>query len=165
MAPSEALLRDDHATLWDSGKVVSEQSVHLAYAGKPLASHAACWWKVRVWDQDAKVSEWSTPARWTMGLLDAEDWSARWIGLDGGEESDEPFTVLKASLLDLVPRRQPAIGRRSRTRFFRRTVHLPEGRRVARPIWSATADDAFVAFVNGRSVGCGRSWAELNCSM
>ena len=89
VAPSEALLADDKETLWDSGKVGSDQSLHVAYGGKALASHASCWWKVRVWDQDSKVSAWSVPARWTMGMLDAKDWSARWIGWDGGEETED----------------------------------------------------------------------------
>ena len=70
VAPSEALLGEEKETLWDSGKVASDQSLHVAYGGKPLTSHAVCWWKVRVWDQDGNVSAWSTPARWTMGMLD-----------------------------------------------------------------------------------------------
>ena len=34
-----------------------------------------CWWKVRVWDQDGTPSAWSTPAHWTMGPLEAGDWT------------------------------------------------------------------------------------------
>ena len=57
VASSEALLRAGNADLWDSGKVASSQSLHVPYGGKPLTSHAECWWKVRVWDQDGNVSE------------------------------------------------------------------------------------------------------------
>src|SRR4051794_17908238 len=35
--------------LWNSGKVESDQSIHVRYAGKPLASQAECFWKVRIW--------------------------------------------------------------------------------------------------------------------
>ena len=94
VARTEALLRESRGDLWDSGKVASDQSLHVSYAGKPLASHATCWWMVRVWDQDSKVSGWSKPARWSMGMLDATDWSARWIGFDGGEETEVPFASL-----------------------------------------------------------------------
>jgi len=87
VASTENSLGEDQGALWDTGKIVSDQSLHVAYGGKPLASHAVCWWKVRVWDQAGNVSAWSTPARWTMGLLDAKDWSARWIGWDGGDET------------------------------------------------------------------------------
>jgi alpha-L-rhamnosidase len=66
--------------LWDSGKVASDQSIQVEYAGKPLSSRQACQWKVRVWDKDGKPSAWSKPATWTMGLLKPDDWQAKWIG-------------------------------------------------------------------------------------
>jgi alpha-L-rhamnosidase len=65
--------------VWDSGRVASDQSVHVKYAGKPLSSRQRCAWKVRVWDQDGIVSAWSKPAQWTMGLLAPADWLATWI--------------------------------------------------------------------------------------
>ena len=65
--------------LWDSGKVASDQTIHLVYAGKPLTSRLRIWWKVRVWDQDRQPSAWSEPATWTMGLLQPSDWQAQWI--------------------------------------------------------------------------------------
>ncbi len=64
---------------WDSGRVESEQSVHVAYAGPRLVSRQACSWKVQVWDQDGQSGPWSEPASWEMGLLNATDWQARWI--------------------------------------------------------------------------------------
>ena len=133
----------------------------MPYAGKALVSHADCWWKVRVWDQQNVVSAWSTPARWSMGMLDATDWSAQWIGWDGGEETDEPFAALQAASWIWYPGGKSTIGAPIGTRFFRRTVNIPEGRRVRKAILLATADDSFVAYVNGQSVGRGQSWAEV----
>ena len=52
--------------LWDSGEVTSDQSVQVRYAGKALASEQECFWKVRVWDEQGKLSPWSRPARWTI---------------------------------------------------------------------------------------------------
>ncbi len=68
--------------LWDSGKVMSNATAQIAYAGKPLTSRAACQWKVRIWDAEGKASAWSKPALWTMGLLDPREWKAKWIGHD-----------------------------------------------------------------------------------
>ncbi len=68
--------------LWDSKTVDSDQSVLVAYQGKPLRYSMACWWKVRVRDQNGRWSDWSTPARWTMGPLGPDDWHAHWIGTD-----------------------------------------------------------------------------------
>ena len=77
---SAKLLDADQGDLWDTGKVASDETVLIPYAGKPLASRTACFWKVRAWDKDDKASDWSKTASWTMGLLESGDWSARWIG-------------------------------------------------------------------------------------
>jgi alpha-L-rhamnosidase len=74
--------------LWDSGKVPSEQNNRVVYNGKALTSRAECWWKVRVWDEKGKQSEWSAPGQWRMGLLQEGDWNAKWIGAPWeGEEA------------------------------------------------------------------------------
>ena len=75
---------------WDSGKVDSDQSIQVEYAGPPLMSRQRCEWKVRVWDAEGKPSAWSEPAVWEMGLLDRSDWTGRWIGshIVGG-----PYTI------------------------------------------------------------------------
>ncbi|MCX6873131.1 MAG: family 78 glycoside hydrolase catalytic domain [Verrucomicrobia bacterium] len=80
VASAPELLAKDKGDLWDSGKVASDQSILVEYAGKPLESLLRCHWKVRVWDKDGAVSAWSDRATWTMGLLTPEDWKAGWIG-------------------------------------------------------------------------------------
>jgi alpha-L-rhamnosidase len=70
---------DGPPDLWDSGKVASGETAHIAYAGSPLASDQTCWWRVRVWDGDEVASEWSDAATWTTGLLQVSDWTATWI--------------------------------------------------------------------------------------
>ena len=80
VASSEAMLKADHGDLWDTGKVASDQTLHVVYAGKALASCQRCYWKVRVWDKDGKASAYSRPARWEMGLLSPQDWQGQWIG-------------------------------------------------------------------------------------
>ncbi len=79
-ASSEGALAKDQADLWDSGKVISDQSVLVAYAGKPLTSAQRVFWKVRVWDGADRATAWSPAAWWEMGLLHQKDWTAKWIG-------------------------------------------------------------------------------------
>ena len=78
------------ASLWSSGKVLSSESVNIEYNGVPLKSGQDCWWQVRVWDNRGKVSDWSEPAFWSMGLLDPDDWKAQWIGAPWQDELPFP---------------------------------------------------------------------------
>ena len=72
--------------LWTSGKVNSAQSVDVIYDGPALKSMQRVSWQVRVWDNKNKVSAWSAPATWEMGILESESWKASWITL--GSEPD-----------------------------------------------------------------------------
>lgn len=80
VASSEDNLAKDFGDMWDSGKVDSNQSVNVEYAGKPLESGKIYYWKVRWWDDKGQASSWSRTAKFEMGLLKPEDWRAKWIG-------------------------------------------------------------------------------------
>jgi alpha-L-rhamnosidase len=79
-ATSRKSLHANKGDLWDSGKVVSDETIQIPYAGSELKSLQPVFWKVRVWDANCKVSAWSKPAAWTMGILHPGDWQAKWIG-------------------------------------------------------------------------------------
>ncbi len=95
VADSEENLKKGRADLWNSGKVDSNQSNQVVYGGKELTSRMSCWWKVRVWDKDNQVSNWSKPARWTMGLLNPSDWQGQWICADvpAGQPNDHVWPL------------------------------------------------------------------------
>ncbi|MFZ0827221.1 MAG: family 78 glycoside hydrolase catalytic domain [Verrucomicrobiia bacterium] len=78
-ASSPKNLADDNGDLWDSGKVDSGETIQIPYRGVELKSAQPVFWKVRAWDAGGKVSAWSRPATWTMGVLADSDWRARWI--------------------------------------------------------------------------------------
>ena len=64
VASSEKNLNSDEGDLWDSGKVESNQSLEISYAGKSLTQVERLYWKVRCWnDPDEaeikRVSNWS----------------------------------------------------------------------------------------------------------
>ena len=82
VASSPTLLSQNKGDLWDSGKMMSDETIGTTYAGKPLTSQQPCYWKVCVWNQYGS-SVWSAPSEWSMGLLKTEDWQAQWIGFDG----------------------------------------------------------------------------------
>jgi alpha-L-rhamnosidase len=80
VASSQKKLDKNIGDVWDTGKVNSDQSIHVEYDGIPLESGMPCYWKVRVWDKDGNPSLWSQSAKWSMGLLNPDDWGAQWIG-------------------------------------------------------------------------------------
>lgn len=96
---AEKLAADD-GDLWNSGKVRSDESVHVAYAGAALKSRAKCFWKVRVWTNRGD-SKWSPAAYWSIGLLRNADWKGRWIGMDHAakEDAETQFSRLSARYL------------------------------------------------------------------
>ena len=72
-------LKNNNGDIWDSGKVASNQSVNVIYQGCLLESAKQYFWKVKVWDKDDDVSNWSAPAQFSMGLLNQSDWKGDWI--------------------------------------------------------------------------------------
>lgn len=99
VAAKRSLLDQDRGDLWDSGKVASDESAHVEYAGAPLASGQQCFWKVRLWDKDGKETPWSQTAVWTMGLLQPGDWQAKWIEPAGPAPAGgptKPFVLKRA---------------------------------------------------------------------
>ena len=88
VASSQEQLASGHSDVWDSGKVSSDQSINIHYDGTALQSLQSCFWKVMVWDQTGQPSAWSSPARWSMGLLRQEDWKGQWIGRTQSEAAD-----------------------------------------------------------------------------
>lgn len=80
VASDEGKLRNNQADIWDSGKIISEQSTQVAYPGPALDARRRYFWKVRAWDKDGEASPYSEIAWWEMALLSPEDWKAEWIG-------------------------------------------------------------------------------------
>jgi alpha-L-rhamnosidase len=147
-ASSEADLRAGKADLWDSGRVSSSESAHIVYAGKPLASREQVFWRVRVWDQDGHPSQWSGIAHWSMGLLSAEDWRAKWIGANESPDYENPESVFQhlktAHWISSVSAGKPL--------YFRAAFTAPAGRKVRRAIVLMGADARYEFFLNGRSL-------------
>ena len=151
VASSRKHLDAEQGDLWDSGKITSDQSIQLRYGGKLLTSLAECFWKVRVWDQDGQPSAWSRSAHWSMGLLYAVDWKAKWIGREEGERKN----VLSGTQWIWFPEGRPEKDAPVGTRLFRRAFALPKDRPVTGAHWLVAGDNFFTVFVNGKELGQG----------
>ena len=83
----ECKVTDGKTVVWNSGKVISQQSVMIPYAGSALQSGKQYNWQVKVWDNYGAASAWSSTASFKMGLLSAADWKAKWIEAGFAEDS------------------------------------------------------------------------------
>jgi len=54
---------------WDSGKVDSDRSTAVAYAGSALQAEHGYLWQVQTWDRQGQVSDWSDPQYFHIGTL------------------------------------------------------------------------------------------------
>ena len=171
VADSEQALEKGSGTLWDSGKVNSNETAHIVYQGKALGSRQQCWWKVRVWDQEGSPSEWSKSARWTMGLLKPGDWSSQWIGYDAPTPVPEaPVELAREMHLSGLrwiwyPEGDPRENAPAEKRYFRKQIELSSDKQIVYAGFLLTADNQFVLYINdekaGESDGKGNAWQRL----
>jgi alpha-L-rhamnosidase len=90
VASSMEKLDKDEGDLWDTGKVNSDESIWIKYAGKTLKDNDRTFWKVKVFTNNG-TSDWSAASSFSIGLLNESHWRGQWIGLNRlmpGENSD-----------------------------------------------------------------------------
>jgi len=72
-------IRTGNGNIWDSGKIISDQSVNIEYTGPQLQSDKTYYWNVNIWTQKGEQSVWSKPSKFHTGFLNPSDWKASWI--------------------------------------------------------------------------------------
>jgi alpha-L-rhamnosidase len=112
-----------------TGRVDSDQSVLVPWPFAPLASRERRTIRVRSWGADGRPSVWSAPTPVEIGLLHADEWTARFVTPDWDEDTAAP---------------QPAP-------LLRRAFDVRAGVRQARLY--VTALGVYEAQLNGASVG------------
>ncbi len=158
VADDEAALARDEGNLWDSGKVESDETTGVAYAGKPLQSRQRCVWKVRVWNKDGEPSAWSAPAIWTMGLTEPDDWKAQWIGFDKHRDEVEETEADFGSAGWIWPAVDQGPEKPQGPRLFVTQLDVPAGSAIDEAHLLAGADDAFKFTINGNLVASGSNF-------
>jgi len=81
VSSSEEKLNKDEGDVWNSGKQNSSQSIHINYSGKQLQSATKYFWKVKVFTNKGEAIT-TERAFFSTGLLNSNDWKAKWIGYD-----------------------------------------------------------------------------------
>ncbi|HPP59140.1 MAG TPA: family 78 glycoside hydrolase catalytic domain [Candidatus Hydrogenedens sp.] len=129
-------IKNDIGDLWDTGKVDSD-NFQVKYEGKPLLPKTKIWWKVRIWDQKGRVSNYSEPSWWETGLLENENWKGEWI--------EPPETLYPRNMSDKeIYHFNPAL-------IFRKTLPVEKEIEEARMYISGLG--YYECFINGKKVG------------
>jgi hypothetical protein len=153
-ASSAALLADNQPDLWDSGKVVSGRPVSVPYGGSTLTSAQQVFWQVRVWDANDQPSAWSSPATWTMGLLNQADWQGGWLV---GPSNSSSLSLSGCSWI-WYPEGKPAQSAPVGARYFRKSISVRSDSLLTGATLLLTADNAYIAYINGTQVGQGQDY-------
>ena len=148
VASSADLLARGEGDLWDSGKVDSDQSIQVSYAGKPLAARQGCFWKVQTWDQDEKATTWSPGASWEIGLPEMSDWSdANWIRI----AKDTRVSPLKERPVQTDHMKEPRLGETFPAPLFRKSFEIKSAVVRARAYVCGVGYNE--VYVNGQRLG------------
>ncbi|MFD5074100.1 family 78 glycoside hydrolase catalytic domain [Streptomyces sp. NPDC058371] len=146
VALTEKELGRGRGLVWDSGRVASDRTVGIAYAGPALKARTRYHWQVRVWDGTGRASGWSAP-RWWETTLPKDAWRGFWIGAAAATAPPGFGGAAWVWSPGSTPGSAP-----TGPRWFRGALTLPAGAAVRKATLVATADDDFTLYVGGRQV-------------
>ena len=117
----------------DSGKVDSDKSAGVTYAGTAMPAATRLWWKVRIWDAAGKPAPYSAPARFDTGLAQ-DEWTTKYIW--DGTSNENNFA------------------------YFRKTFSVHSKPSLAKVY--VTAHNDYMLFLNGQLLGRGPARCDPN---
>lgn len=142
-------------SVWNSGKVISDQSQLVSICGAPLKPHHDhnYSWRVRVWDERDVVSSWSEEARFRMTPADLI--SSHWIGAITRADARLP-QGRKFHGAELKKPEVKAAWAAADT-LAKKSIYLRKDFRIEKPVAEATAYVCGLGFyefsLNGSKVG------------
>jgi len=156
VASSKNNIHNNIGDLWDSPKIHSSQSNQIIYNGKNLKSRMECWWKVRVWDNDNNISDWSDANYWSIGLLLKSDWKAKWIGYNEWQKNYNQNCKYK-----FIERKDKWIWyplkENGKSKFgdfyFRYKFKISINKKIKTAQILITADENFILYLNENKIG------------
>ena len=67
LGSSQSMIDNNIGDMWDSKRVGSRQSTDVEYKGKPLQEGVTYFWKVRIWDDENRLVDYSQVQKFTVG--------------------------------------------------------------------------------------------------
>ncbi len=134
--------------IWNSGKITSAQSLNILFQGETLESGKKYFWKVKVWDENNRVSPWSEIATWEMGLLSKSNWDgAQWIAF---EKLDPELRLVPGVHGNGDNLKEKAL-QRPVIPIFRKSFQI--SKELSSAVLSVSGLGHYDAFINGEKVG------------
>src|SRR3984957_1913212 len=149
VASSAERLAAGKADVWDSGRVESDSSISIPYAGPALQPSTRYFWSVKLWNAEVKPYSPSETSWWETGLMKQDAWSAQWIGYEIPEEA----TVRQAPAVWITnpDAKTSALGSGPEQRFdYRIAIQLSKPIKFA--ALYVTGQDTVSAWINGEKV-------------
>jgi alpha-L-rhamnosidase len=161
VATTSHQLSNGHGDLWESGHMMGDETTGVAYRGRPLASGQTCYWKIRSWDAEGEVSDWSEPAVWTMGLLKPSDWRGAWIGFDRLRHATVvPAPFGDAKWIWYAGDDFPVIPKG--IRYFMSSLALPANAKIEKAELLLAAQDEATFLINGQPIPASQGGGAYN---
>lgn len=80
VAESIESLEAEENCCMDTGLVLSSRTGSIVYSGAPIKSKTRYYWRTKIWAAEGVESNYS-PTQWfESGILNKEEWTAKWIG-------------------------------------------------------------------------------------
>ena len=85
--------------VWNSGKVTSDE-MNIIYKNG-VKSRRRYTWRIRLWDENDQVGDWSKESFFETGILDKKEWKAKWINpeLTCDPEVHKPASYLRTTFV------------------------------------------------------------------
>ncbi len=90
IASSEKALAKGEADVWKSGKRPSDAQLNIVPEGAVLQYGEPYWWRVRIWNGRDEATQWSAPAKFSVGPSDG-DWQGKWITAEWEKDAPMPY--------------------------------------------------------------------------
>ncbi len=88
ISSSKEKIDNNIGDVWNSGNVRSNQSTNVELSGEPLKPNTDYFWKVRIFDKDNRLSEYSVPQQFTTGIFGDKITSHNWFQVEKIKPTD-----------------------------------------------------------------------------
>ena len=148
VATSTSLLHQNKPDVWNSGKIISNETIQHELANNKLKSNSIYYWKVIAWNGKGQRLE-SPIKKFETAFLNKDEWSANWIGTSLSLQP-LPSQGFYKDVKEQLPGKD-SIVHDGRSLLLRREISLPKTIQSARAY--ITGLGLYEFFINGQRVG------------